>query len=149
MLRTRYEVSALPGSLCLLRTPGHNLSLAQRRVGVTSKRRQPACKICQNEVSLAWRIFIWRPLFARLDVVVNNVGDGDIRRSSRAQLDQNPPRRRQGVHPGCRKHRPRAERDGGRDFVATTHTPKRNTPVRYGRSGWIWQSLVYYSNIQR
>ena len=40
------------------------------------------------------------------------------------------------------------ERDGGRDCIATTHTPKRNTPVRYGRSGWIWQSLVYYSNIQ-
>jgi hypothetical protein len=31
-------------------------------------------------------IFIWRPLFARLDVVVNNAGYGDLRRSNSAKL---------------------------------------------------------------
>jgi len=35
--------------------------------------------------------FVWRPLFARLDVVVNNAGYGDIRRSKSAELDQEPP----------------------------------------------------------
>ena len=31
-----------------LRTPAHNFSLAQNRVGVTSKRRQFSCRTCQT-----------------------------------------------------------------------------------------------------
>src|SRR5713101_2750865 len=31
-----------------LRTPAHNFSLAQKRVGVTSKRRQCSCRTCQT-----------------------------------------------------------------------------------------------------
>jgi len=32
-----------------LRTPVHKFSLAQKRVGVTSKRRQCSCRTCQTE----------------------------------------------------------------------------------------------------
>jgi len=46
---TLHEVSALPRSLSVsLRTPAHNFSVAQKRVGVTSKRRQCSCRTCQT-----------------------------------------------------------------------------------------------------
>ena len=31
-----------------LRTPAHNFSMAQKRVGITSKRRQFSCRTCQT-----------------------------------------------------------------------------------------------------
>src|SRR5580704_2291960 len=39
-----------------LRTPARNFSLAQKRVGVTSKRRQCSCRTCQTVYCRARRI---------------------------------------------------------------------------------------------
>jgi len=92
--------------------------------------------------------FVWRPLFARLDVVVNNAGYGDIRRSKSAELDQEPP-----VDDEV------CIRDVGSIVRAGTrwrsrfrcHHPRPSGIPQSGTAaaGWIWQFLVYYSNIQK
>jgi hypothetical protein len=93
-------------------------------------------------------IFIWRPLFARLDVVVNNAGYGDIRRSNSAEVDQKPPVDGK----VCTRDVGSIVREQNAMAVATS-LPPPTRPSGIPRSGtavagWIWQSRVYYSNIQ-
>ncbi len=102
--------------------------MAQERVGVTSKRRQRSCQICQRDLLLAWLLLIWRPLFARLDAFVNSAVCSDICRSNCAELDQEPPIDGRVCSRDVGGIAREQERDGGRHFAATTHTPKRNTP---------------------
>jgi NAD(P)-dependent dehydrogenase (short-subunit alcohol dehydrogenase family) len=78
-----------------LRTPAHNFSVAQERVGVTSKRRQCSCRTCQTVYCRATLLDVTQfdsvaPLagvveaeLGPVDVVINNAVASDAISSSR------------------------------------------------------------------